>query len=268
MWNSEDLGDVNSSGVSRVEGKTSFGNSVIVGDVISKFDEVQSPAVEGVLGPESKLVARGESTPNDSSILSWPNPVMWNSVDLGERGRSGDLGALCTPKLVFIGDASGGIWKDVDVGERSEPKPSERREAKDSWGSEVLLSSVVRLRKGSCREKFGTVGAFKPSSCSAVASTDGDRSLSVMEKTGTTWPWGSTKEEAVGEDFGDRSNFVWLDAHDLRKPGEKRVPDGADSGPGDIDIMLPVLARCIAMSLSGGKGAVRGVLEPEDASTS
>lgn len=66
----------------------------------------------------------------------------------------------------------------------------------------------------------------------------------------------------VGEDFGERSKWVWLDAHDRRNPGEKKVPEGADSGPGDIEIIFPVLARCIFMSVSGGNGAVRGVLEP------
>ena len=62
---------------------------------------------------------------------------------------------------------------------------------------------------------------------------------------------------------------VWLESHDLRKPGEK-APVGADKGPGDtdIEIMFPVLARCIVMSTSGGNGAVRGVRAPEDDSLS
>jgi hypothetical protein len=66
---------------------------------------------------------------------------------------------------------------------------------------------------------------------------------------------------------GGSSKCGGLESHDLRKPGEK-APVGADSGPGEIEIMFPVLARCILMSQSGGRGAVRGVRDPEPPSRS
>lgn len=71
----------------------------------------------------------------------------------------------------------------------------------------------------------------------------------------------------VGVGWEDMSKWLWLASHDLRKLGGK-APLGADSGPGEMAIMLPVLARCIDMSLSGGRGAVRGVLEPDVVSRS
>lgn len=46
-----------------------------------------------------------------------------------------------------------------------------------------------------------------------------------------------------------------LESHERRNPGVK-MPEGADSGPGEMAIILPVLARCKFMSLSGGSGAV------------
>lgn len=91
MWNSVALGDVNSISVeSLTRAKGSFGNSVAIGDVTSNCCEERSPRVEdgGAAGdcPKLKVVARGERRPNESSISPWFNPVMWNSVDLGDIG--------------------------------------------------------------------------------------------------------------------------------------------------------------------------------------
>lgn len=139
------------------------------------------------------------------------------------------------------------------------------------------LSWTSLSRKGSVREKLGTVGAggglrlvtaFESSPTSGEGACGGGIMFSAVDSRGTACPFTSRRGAEVGEPFGDSSYRVWPEAHERRKSGEKNWPPGADNGPGDTEIMLPVLARCMLMSVSGGSGAVRGVRHPEDASLS
>lgn len=103
-----------------------------------------------------------------------------------------------------------------------------------------------------------------------IVAWDVERSSWVTDNTGTKCPFGSTYgvEDVVGDALGEMSKLVWLDPHDRRNPGEKNTPDGAESGPGEMAIIFPVLARCMLISVSGGRGAVRGVLDPDALSLS
>lgn len=65
----------------------------------------------------------------------------------------------------------------------------------------------------------------------------------------------------------ERSKFDLFESQELRNRAAN-APLGADSGPGEIAIMLPVLARCMVISVSGGNGAVCGVRDPDVSSLS
>lgn len=69
MWNSVALGEVISISTTSLRmAKGSFGNSVAVGEATSKSSDSRDPALEGDR-ENSKLVALGERSPNESPIV-------------------------------------------------------------------------------------------------------------------------------------------------------------------------------------------------------
>ena len=91
--------------------------------------------------------------------------------------------------------------------------------------------------------------------------------LSCTSTTGITWPLGSTYGVVTGVLSLESSRLDLLESQELRNRAAN-APLGADNGPGEMAIMLPVLARCIEMSVSGGKGAVCGTRDPDTSSLS